>query len=257
LLARLLLTMPPRRQKFWTEADLDPNSEAAIAEIFRALYNLKPSSNAIGEPEPAIVPLTPGGRCAWAEFYNEHNAEAVDLCGDLAAAWSKLEGYAARFALVHHLIRQATGDAASHGVDTESVAAGVRLSRWFAHEARRVYAMLAEGEDARERRQLAKLIQRKGGSVTVRDWQRARSHRTSEDAEAELGSLVAAGFGKWESSATGPKGGRPSKKLVLDNPEQRDTPELSDTAASMVESCETKEELKETAPGGDGEWWEL
>jgi len=218
LLARLLLTMPPRRPKVWTEADIDPMAEAGIAAIFEALHDLAPASNANGEPRPAIVQLTAKGKRAWIAFYNEHNAEAADLCGDLAAAWSKLEGYAARFALVHHLIRQVSGEDVgddSGGIDAVSIAAGVKLSRWFAHEAKRVYAMLAEDDEARQRRQSVELIERKGGSVTVRDWQRTRSHRTAEDAEAELAELVTAGVGRWEEVAPGPKGGRPSKRFIL------------------------------------------
>ena len=191
LLARLLLTMPPRRPKAWSDAD--------IAPIFEALHDLEPVCNADGEPRPAIVKLTAEGKRAWIKFYNKHNAEAADLNGDLAAAWSKLEGYAARFALVHHLIRYvSSGDVGegSRGIDAVSIAAGVKLSRWFAHEAKRVYAMLAEDDEARQRRQSVELIERKGGSVTVRAWQRTRSHANAADAEAELAELVEAGWGR-------------------------------------------------------------
>ena len=46
----------------------------------------------------------------WVRFYNEHADEQVEMKGDLAAAWSKLEGYAARFALLIHLIRSVSDD---------------------------------------------------------------------------------------------------------------------------------------------------
>lgn len=119
---------------------------------------------------------------------------------------------------MHHLIRHTSGEAVGEGIDAVSIAAGVKLSRWFAHEARRVYAMLAEDDDARQRRQSVELIERMGGSVTVRDWQRTRSHRSAEDAETELAELVMAGVGRWEQVAPGPKGGRPSKQFILDDP---------------------------------------
>ena len=67
-------------------------------------------------------------------FYNEHAREQVELSGDLAAAWSKLEGYAARFALLVHLVRAESGDttlADASTVDEPSITAGVILSRWF------------------------------------------------------------------------------------------------------------------------------
>lgn len=215
LLARLLLTMPPRRPKRWTEADIDPMDEAAIANIFEALHDLEPANDDDGEPRPAIVTLTPEGKRAWIAFYNAHNAEAADLCGDLAAVFSKLEGYAARFALVHHLIRYASGEQVGEGIDAVSVGAGVKLSRWFAHEARRVYGMLGEDDDSRARRQSVELIGRKGGQVSIRDWQRTRSHRTAEAAEMELDELVTAGLGQWEQVAPGSRGGRPSKRFIL------------------------------------------
>jgi hypothetical protein len=226
LLARLLLTMPPRRPKVWTEADIDPKAEADIAAIFESLHDLTPALNADGEPRPAIVMLTAEGKRAWIAFYDEHNAEAADLSGDLAAAWAKLEGYAARLALVHHLIRQVAGEDVGDGIDAVSIAAGVKLSRWFANEARRVYGVMAEDDEARQRRQSVEVIERKGGMVTIRDWQRMRSCRTAEDAEAELTELVDAGLGQWEEVAPGPKGGRPSRRFVLtkaSEPEQDDT----------------------------------
>jgi len=70
LLARLLLTMPPRRPKVWTEADIEPMAEAAIGNIFEALHDLEPASNTDGEPRPAIVQLTAEGKRAWIAFYN-------------------------------------------------------------------------------------------------------------------------------------------------------------------------------------------
>jgi len=266
LLARLLLTMPPRRPKVWTEADIDPVAEAGIAAIFEALQDLTPASNPDGEPCPAIVQLTVEGRRAWIAFYNEHNAEAANLCGDLAAAWSKLEGYAARFALVHHLIRQVSGEDVGEGVDAVSIAAGVKLSRWFAHEAKRVYAMLAEDDEARQRRQSVELIERKGGSVTVRDWQRTRSHRSAYDAEAELGELLTAGVGQWGEVAPGPKGGRPSKRFILADVEKGRTNQTLPGASATVPPADHDHEAEEgpatpdldtTGPDGGDDWGEL
>jgi len=258
LLARLLLTMPPRRPKVWTEADIDPMAEAAIGKIFNALFNLQPAINADGEPHPAIVRLTPEGKRAWTAFYDRHNIEAADLCGDLAAAWSKLEGYTARFALVHHLTRQVSGDDVGEGIDAVSIAAGVKLSRWFAHEAKRVYAMLAEDDEARQRRQSVELIERKGGSVTVREWQRTRSHRTAEDAEAELAELVTAGVGRWEEVAPGPRGGRPSKRFILADAEKGIRGRTNQTPSATVPPADDDHEAEEgPATPGDDEWGEL
>jgi hypothetical protein len=50
-------------------------------------------------------------KAAWKDLYNHHAEEQTDLSGELSAAWSKLEEYAARLALVIHFTRWAASDA--------------------------------------------------------------------------------------------------------------------------------------------------
>lgn len=171
LAARFLLACPPRRAKRWTEADIDRKREEEIEAIFARLYSLKFGSGPDGEACPVVVPLSLDGKAAWVQFYNAHAEEHEALTGELSAAWSKLEGYAARLALVIHYVRWAIDDptlATVGEIDAKSIEAGASLSRWFGNEARRVYAILGESSEQRDQRRLIELIQRKGGSVTVR-----------------------------------------------------------------------------------------
>jgi hypothetical protein len=154
-------------------------------------------------PVPALEKwLTPEGRAAWIDFYNAHANEQAELTGDLAAASSKLEGYTARLAQVVHFVRWAAGDSTLRNadeVDEQSIGAGVELSRWFGHEARRVYAMLGESEEDRGRRQLVELLRRVGGSATIRELMRSsRMFKKAEDVELALVGLAEAGLGRWE-----------------------------------------------------------
>ena len=217
LLARLLLAMPPRRAKRWTEAEVSERDERAIATLFDRLYALKPDHDDEANPVSRSVGLTRDAKRAWISFYGEHANEQVELSGELCAAWSKLEAYAARLALIVHLVRAASGDPSVNDpdeVDEHSIAAGVALARWFGREARRVYAVLGESEADRTQRRLVERIEAKGGSVSVREWQRSQSHASACDAEAELEELVKAGFGRWHvPPQEGP--GRPSKRFVL------------------------------------------
>jgi len=221
LLARLLFAMPPRRVKCWTDADMDPATEAAVAAVFDSLFTLMPVTNADGDEWPRVVMLADDGKAAWVRFYNEHAKEQANLSGDEAAAWSKLEGYAARFALIFHLIRCVTSDSTlldKTRVDEASIAAGVVLARWFGNEARRVYAILGESDDDRESRRLVEWIEQcKGGSVTARDLTRGpREYRSDPERAAKaLDELVAAGVGRWEAGDHGPKGGRPVDRFRL------------------------------------------
>ena len=219
LAARLLLAMPPRRPKRWTEAEVDPAVDQALSAVFDGLQALKAGQDLDGDPDPVELDLTPAGKAAWVRFYNEHAGEQAELDGGELAAWSKLEGYAARLALIVHLCTVAAREPDAHPdrVDELSVAAGVELARWFGHEARRVYARLAEPEADRELRELTELVRSLGGRATPRDLQQKRRRYRYDGplAKADLDKLATAGLGKWESPPPGPRGGHPTTILVL------------------------------------------
>jgi hypothetical protein len=222
LAARLLVTMPPRLPKRWTEDSIADGTKTAIEELFRRLLDLQFDADE-EEPTPINIPLTAAGKQAWIRFYNEHAQEQVTLDGDLAAAWSKLEGYAARLALLVHLIRVESGDTTLDDagmVDEQSIAVGVSLSRWFGNEAARVYSEIggdAENPEAREQRELVRIIQDCGGAITVRQlMQASRQYRTSaKETEAALDRLVAAGIASAQADTHGPQGGRPVVVFTL------------------------------------------
>ncbi|MDZ4818454.1 MAG: DUF3987 domain-containing protein, partial [Planctomycetota bacterium] len=98
LAARLLLCCPPRMPKQWTESDVDPELEVEFGRLLDRLYQLQPRIDEQGNPQAEIVTLTPAAKQAWTAYYDLHARELADLVGDLAAAWSKLEEYAARLA---------------------------------------------------------------------------------------------------------------------------------------------------------------
>lgn len=219
LLARLLVAKPPRRPKRWSDATVDTAVADAMQRIFERLLGLMPEE--VGDEwEPLLVRLTPAARTTLVRFVNEHGELTASLTGDEAAASAKLEGYAARFALLFHLVRVANLDAA-HGpdlADEASVEAGIRLARWFGREALRVYAALDGDEDELERGRLLEWVEGRGGAATVRDLatsgpRRFRGRR--DKAEAVLADLVEAGLGRWVTEAPGPRGGRPSRRFCL------------------------------------------
>lgn len=216
LAARLLFAYPPAMPRRWTDAEVPADVEAALAQTVDALLALQFDVNPSGDNEPKLVRLSPEAKRRFQEFVNEQGAEHVELSDDLSAAWSKLEGYAARLALIVHLAKAATGDADECEVDVASMEAGIILSRWFGREAKRIYAMLSESPDDSARRKLIDFIERKGGIVTAREVKQGnRRFESTADAEAALEQLVKAGFGHWELIPTTPRGGRVSRRFVL------------------------------------------
>ncbi len=228
LAARLLLAMPPRTVKVWTDAAVDRGLQKQVDRVFGRLLALDfcTDEGTGEETAPVDIPLSSDGKRAWIEFYNHHAKEQANLTGELAAAFSKLEGYAARLALLVHLVRVATDDSTvnSMEIDAQSVTAGATLVSWFGNEVRRVCATFGESEEARERRELEELIRRKGGSVTSRDLMRSsRQYATAAAAESALEDLVKAGIGTWRKDDHGGGRGRPVRRFDLADAADVDT----------------------------------
>ncbi|MCH7989688.1 MAG: hypothetical protein IID46_11160, partial [Planctomycetes bacterium] len=129
-------------------------------------------------------------------------------------------GYAARLALVIHLVRVVMGDrelADCDLIDERSLDAGIKLSRWFGNEADRLYAVIGGSVDSEESEQILQLvdfIRDKGGRITPRELQRGPQiyKKSSEVAEKALNVLVDHGLGKWEVTDTE---GRQRREFVL------------------------------------------
>ncbi|NQU21055.1 MAG: DUF3987 domain-containing protein [Candidatus Nealsonbacteria bacterium] len=228
LAARLLVAMPPRRAKVWTEATVDRDLQKQVDRVFGRLLALefRVDDDTDEKTDPVDLPLSSDGKRAWIDFYNRHAREQKDLTGELAAAFSKLEGYAARLALIVHLVRVAADDSTVNPdeIDASSIEAGATMVRWFGNESRRVYQTFGESEQSRERRRLEELIQRMGGAVTVRALMRSsQKYRTADDAEAALNDLVKVAIGDWQYDDHGGGRGRPVRRFILADGADTDT----------------------------------
>jgi hypothetical protein len=226
LAARLLVAMPPVKRRKWSEATVRDPVKKQYADTLAALMAIPMGGNA-DTPEPVDLPMTAGAKKLWINFYNEHNAaEQASEGGDLAAAWSKLEGYAARLALVIHCVRAVSGETDPVVVDAESMASGIALVRWFGGEAERAYTTLAGDGVADARVELWEYIVREhDGRITTRDLAHAKSkYRPSGSAREALNDLVEGGYGRWIEMPSGEKGGHPvtvfeAAKPVTEPPE--------------------------------------
>ena len=174
-----------------------------------------------GRDESRIVRLGRDAEALFVEYFTQHDAEAIQHSGDLAAAWSKLEETAGRLALILHETRLAAGEhVVADEVDAVSMAAAIELVCWFKYETKRVYSLLAESETDRAIRQaddrLAAWIDRQGGTVAVREViAGCRWIADADAAEKALDRLAAAGRGCWTEKPTTDQGGRPARLFTL------------------------------------------
>jgi hypothetical protein len=239
LAARLLMAMPPRLPKRWTECEVDPDTNNTYQATLDALLQLG-FGRAGDEDRPHVLVLSPEAKARWTAFYDEWAEVQAEAEGEQAAAFSKLEGYAARLALLHHVVTHVglkTSDL--RPVGPRSVEAGITLCRWFAGESRRIYGLLTESDEERDTRRLVEHIRRRGGRITVRQLQHAngRKYPRTEDAQAALDALVRAGLARWLDPDAVQRRGVPSPVLELhptSDMSDMTTPDGADLASDMA-----------------------
>lgn len=219
MLARVLLAMPPGKPARWSDAEVSEAVEKRFATMIDNLLSLAPGVDEEGRPRPRLIGLDTKAKDAFVAWHDRHAGDLAEQTGDLAAAFSKLKGACARLALIFHCCRVADGDATLADparIDLASIESAIAIVEWFKDEARRIYAMLSEGDEGRKRRQLVEWIERKGGSVTVRDLTHGlRQFRGDADgARKVLDELADNGDGRWKQSL-GDKGGRPTERFHL------------------------------------------
>ena len=130
----------------------------------------------------------------------------------MAAAWSELEEYAARLALVVHCARWVAGDARLGHMDvfdSASMNVGARLAAWFKREARRVGWPLHGTSTERDQR-LTEWIGRQGRPTAARDARIGCDWlKEAGKAEAPFDDLAKTGLGRWCDVPPTGRGGRP------------------------------------------------
>jgi hypothetical protein len=223
LAARLLVAMPPTQPKRWSDDEISDSTRRGVDDLFSRLFELRPDDGIDGDPEPRMIDLSPEALPMFRDFVNVHGEETNSLHGPVRAAWSKLEGYAARFALIFHCSRGATGEKDLDYIDGYDIENGIELARWFGEEAKRVYHRVQETDEQRDRRELIELIMRLGWRVTARDLMRhTRKYKTAEEAHAALKQLEDAAEGSFIELDTG--GRRPQVFCLAQNPDREIAP---------------------------------
>lgn len=220
LAARFLMAMPPERVREWREEFTPPSLRGKYAELTRDLLALAPQTDPdTGRREPVIVQWQPDAKDRFAAFVNEHGREMRAFKSDrLKSAWSKLEGQAARLALIFHCIRHAylpRPDSATACISLDTLNDALRWIEWLKSETRRIYYTLSRHGEGRQADRLMAFARRCGGSCTAREAARqGAGGRDADTVEKLMRSLVTAGFGDFITPEQ-PKGGRPTKVFRL------------------------------------------
>jgi hypothetical protein len=225
--ARFLMAMPPRRPRRWSEATVADELAKRYEDLLRSLLAL-PLADAV-KRKPHVLELTPSAKAVFVPWFGAWGARQDAAQDAEQAALAKLEAYALRLALVHHVVAHVAVETDDiRPIGEQSIRAGICLAEWFADEALRVYQALRETDGQRRLRELAEWVAARGGEGAP--WQvmqgLRRRYPSSADAEKDLEDLVKAGFGEWVYRPSGASGGRPGKffRLLARKQENQENP---------------------------------
>ncbi len=218
LASRFLMTYPAMPLKRWTETVVPAPTMEAMECVFDSLLALTPEYTATGGLRPIAMPLTDAAKALWRTRYDAFAARQAAITDSfVGSAYSKLEAYTARFALLYSLVHAACrGVQPPSFVDAESLTAGIATADWFAREAERVYRLLRESEADQDLRGVLDWIGGRGGSTTARDLARGpRKYRELKVATQALDALVRSGA-LWKEPVPPPStGGWAQLRYVL------------------------------------------
>jgi len=202
---RILFAYPDRMPRQWTDASVAPEVLRAASTVFDNLWELtSENSSDEGERAPVALPFTHDAKQLWRAWITDHynEQEAPDFPENLAGPWAKLEGYTARFALIIHLARWASGEPVNaKAIDAASMACAAEITDYFKSHARRVYTHLhATPDDKRVLTAVAWIRRQPQGQTTARAILRAgvAGVHTSDEAKALLITLAERGYGACE-----------------------------------------------------------
>jgi hypothetical protein len=193
--ARILFSYPdPPRNKDWTEDTVEGADE--YAKLCESLWLLKQTNDPLK--------LSGAAKAVWVEWVNGHRKEETP--DHLRPAWSKMEGYCARLALILFLSRQACEQTAGADVDEPSVRGAVRLITYFKSHARRAYSCTADREDNGRIAHALRWVRRReahGDKVTARLAHMYGLCKDADEAKRLFLDLEELGYGRVTEEARG------------------------------------------------------
>jgi hypothetical protein len=145
---RLLFVFPDSTIPAYSEDGINDNLVGEWDRIARSLWD-RPMTESDGRMVPRVVKMNREAANLWTQRCNAHRDEqrADDFRDSLLGPWGKLEAYAARFALVLHLLDLASDPTRSPPDDPPElprriIEAAWHLVAYFKSHARRVHAAI-------------------------------------------------------------------------------------------------------------------
>jgi hypothetical protein len=143
---RILFAYPEPMPLAWSDEEIDGQTSQHYADFMEKLFKL-PAAQDQGQDIPVTLPLCTEARDKFGQFVTQLGADmqAEEFPDALRGPWAKLDGYAARLALILQVCWDAASNLTSTQVDVQSVERAITLVDYFKSHARRVYPCLRSG----------------------------------------------------------------------------------------------------------------
>lgn len=175
LLARFLLAAPPRKKKVWHENGIP---DQMVKNWKKLVWDL------LDFTDEKELRLDEDAKALYVDFFNESSEVSLTLPSDETAAWSKLEGYCARLALVLQMVASVTSGGSRERIEAPAMQTAIKLIDWFKAETNRVYSLMNISARKSTDENLLAFIRSRGGQVTVRDV--SQNYRPLKNKEEEI-----------------------------------------------------------------------
>lgn len=178
LAPRFLIAMPPKKYQRWTNVGIDQSVVAEYDAMVGKLLSLTPDAN----DDPVVVGWTAEAAVLWGAFFDENvTLQERETDGYLESVYSKLEGQAAKLALVIQMLRWTEDQSLSNTeIDSDSMLMAIELTRWFRRESKRVYLISNQDRRSDEEEAVHEYVA-SHEDVSVRDLQRKLLRGKSSD----------------------------------------------------------------------------
>lgn len=198
-----------------TFAEVDESAANTWSTVLRTLYASEMHAEGTEGARPKIIPLVESGKPIWQDWTRllAERASSTDAPPYLRTIAAKIQGYAARLALIVHLLRETYGEIKQGlGLGEDDMLRGVELANYFLAHAERVRR--AAGRDTRlvRTRLLLRWLQGKSELLTVTRsdaWASLRKNAAftaPEDLDEPLRLLAIHRCLKWQAGPGGQSG---------------------------------------------------
>lgn len=167
---RILYCAPTRIDFKHTEEEIDDKTLEDYDKVIRRIYHKVSKMEAEGKK--LTLKFSSEAKVVWVEWHKKHIEEMNDpeMPYYLTGAWSKLEGYMARFCILLEHNKLAMTNVLPTHISVETAIGAIKLTEYFKAHAKKAFELLFSTDMDKKAVKACQWIKKNGGRVTARQF---------------------------------------------------------------------------------------